>query len=67
MVQKCQFCKIKKVSTVFHFTCKCGLDKLCTECRLPENHQCTFDFKEEGKKNLSIQNPKIIALKINEI
>lgn len=67
MVQKCEFCKIKKVSPVFNFSCKCGLSFLCTECRMPETHQCNFDYKEEGKKLLTIKNPKIIGIKVNEI
>jgi len=67
MVQKCESCKIKKVSSLFLFSCKCGFTSLCAECRMPEKHNCTYDFKTEGRKLLSMQNPKIEGIKIDKI
>ncbi len=67
MVQKCEACKIKKISSVFSFNCKCGLKALCDQCRYPENHKCTYDYRKEGIKLLDKQNPKIIGVKVDKI
>jgi hypothetical protein len=34
---------------------------------MPEDHQCKFDFKEEGRKKLEKDNPNIIGIKLNKI
>lgn len=47
-------------------TCKC-LKHLCLQCRYPEDHGCTYDYKEEGKDMLRKQNPLIVADKIVKI
>ena len=67
MVLKCLYCKKRKISSLFSYDCKCGLDKLCQYCKMPEDHQCKFDFKEEGRKKLEKDNPNIIATKLNKI
>ena len=59
MVLKCEYCKIKKISTLFSFSCKCKLKNLCELCIYPENHSCNFDYKEEGRNMLNKINPKI--------
>lgn len=63
---RCNYCNTKKVG-VIPFTCKCGFENLCTKCRLPFDHSCTFDFKKEGKITLEKQLPLIIADKLNKI
>lgn len=67
MVQKCEFCKNKKVSTMFAFGCKCGLKLLCEKCRYPDEHKCTFDFRKEGKEQLEKTNPKVVEDKLDKI
>jgi hypothetical protein len=59
----CEHCRIKKVS-VYPYSCKCGYTNLCSLCRLAESHKCTFDYKMEGKKQISQLNPHIINQKI---
>lgn len=59
MVLKCEYCKVKKISTLFSFSCKCELKKLCEICKHPENHFCNFDYKNEGRIMLTKTNPKI--------
>ena len=66
MVQKCEYCKIKKVNTLLAFPCKCGLKYLCDLCRFPEEHKCTFDFKKEGIERLKKDNEKVIAEKVEK-
>jgi hypothetical protein len=49
------------------FNCKCEFKKLCSKCRLPETHECKFDYKKEGKEEILKQNPVIIADKLTKI
>ena len=42
--------------------CSCGLS-FCTLHRLPENHECTYDFKTHGKKTLQNKLPKVSSEK----
>jgi predicted nucleic acid binding AN1-type Zn finger protein len=46
--------------------CKCGI-KFCGKHRLPENHNCSFDFKEEGRRILMKNNPPIVPIKIIKV
>jgi hypothetical protein len=34
---------------------------------MPEDHRCTFDFKQDGRKQLEKANPVILADKFNKI
>ncbi len=67
MVLKCLFCKIRKISSIFSYSCRCGLKNLCQYCKMPEDHRCTFDFKQDGRKQLEKANPVILADKFNKI
>jgi hypothetical protein len=39
--------------------CRCDYI-FCGNCRYPEKHSCTFDFKTHGRKILEKQNQKIV-------
>ena len=67
MVSKCEHCKVKKVSITNSFPCKCGIKQLCNNCRLPEMHNCQFDFKTEWRKTLEKNNPLVKADKLEKI
>ena len=56
----------KKKITLLSFTCKCE-KVFCTEHRMPEEHQCTFDWQEHGKSIIAAKNPLVINSKITEI
>jgi hypothetical protein len=58
----CSICN-KKVG-LLSFTCKCGDKIFCTQHRMPELHNCLFDFKKEHKERLIKENPIIISDKI---
>jgi len=62
----CDFCKKKKVN-IIPYKCKCGIEKLCSKCRYPETHNCSYDFKTEGKILIEKNNPRIIANKIESL
>jgi hypothetical protein len=62
----CDFCQKKKVGIV-SFNCKCSFQNLCAKCRIPENHNCTFDYKKEGREQLIKHLPLIVHSKIDKI
>ena len=62
--KKCKECK--KKLTLLDYPCRCK-NFYCKIHRLPENHNCTFDFKTYGQDILSKKNPKIISEKIIKI
>lgn len=57
-------CK-KKLGTI-KFTCHCKLN-FCSKHRLPENHNCQFDYVSEGKKKLKENNPVVVKPKVIQI
>lgn len=46
---KCSVCN--KKANGLGIICKCGL-KFCMEHRMPEEHNCTFDFKTYYQKKI---------------
>ena len=61
---KCNKCS-KKIG-VLGFPCKCG-SSFCRSHRLPEDHDCDYDFKQEGIAKLAKANPIIQASKLDKI
>ena len=61
---KCSQCS-KKIG-VLGFPCKCG-GAYCRAHRLPEDHDCEHDFKQEAKAKLAKENPLIQASKLDKI
>lgn len=55
--------KIKRLSAITN-KCLCG-NIYCFKCRLPENHNCNYDFK--NKNNLEKKLVKVEFEKINKI
>ena len=63
----CSYCNKKKVS-LMPFTCKCNPEyKLCSKCRMPESHNCNYDFKTEQRKQLEKANPVVVGDKMEKI
>ena len=60
---RCSFKGCKKKLDLVPFECKCSL-KFCTEHRLPEAHNCTYNFKKNGREILKKNNPVVINQKI---
>jgi hypothetical protein len=50
---KCAFDGCKKKISLVDYACKCT-KVYCATHRAAETHSCTFDYKEEQKKNLRI-------------
>ena len=62
-MERCSACRRK---TAFVIKCKCE-KVVCIEHRDPEDHACQFDYKEEGKKRLVLENPVIKSPKLTPI
>lgn len=65
MMKKCKMCG-KSLRGLVFFGCKCCNENewFCNKHRLPEMHNCTFDFKELYKKQIEKENPHIIPKKL---
>jgi len=61
---KCFDCK-RKVGALGN-KCKCGFT-YCKNHRLPEDHECDYNFKQEGIARLAKQNPTVVASKVSMI
>eukprot|EP01026_Neomeris_dumetosa_P000519 TRINITY_DN10130_c0_g2_i1.p1 TRINITY_DN10130_c0_g2~~TRINITY_DN10130_c0_g2_i1.p1 ORF type:complete len:239 (-),score=36.90 TRINITY_DN10130_c0_g2_i1:735-1451(-) len=59
---RCYACD-KKVG-IQGMQCKCGFI-FCSRHRQPEDHNCDFDFKEQGRQNLARNNPQVTGSKMN--
>lgn len=55
-----------KRAGIMAYKCKCEYT-YCKKHRLPENHNCEFDFVKEGKQMLTKANPNIQNDKIERI
>jgi len=61
---KCNLCS-KKVG-ILGYKCKCE-STFCKSHRLPEDHDCDYDFKQASKAKLAKENPVVMASKISKI
>jgi hypothetical protein len=62
---RCSQCRRKLNITNAH-TCRCG-KHFCASHRYAETHNCTYDYKADGKKFLAQANPLVIATKLPKI
>ena len=60
---KCTKCK---KSTLILTECSCT-NHYCLKCRHPEDHECSFDFKQKGINELVKNNPIVVGEKISKI
>jgi len=66
MGTKCGYCRGK--IGIIKYECKCSSKlKFCIKCRLPESHECTYDFKNESKLLLEKQLVKVEHEKVIKI
>ena len=60
-------CKICGKSVgIFGFECRCK-NMYCTKHRIPELHECTYNFKQNGKQLLESTLIKVTKNKIENI
>ncbi|XP_052780578.1 AN1-type zinc finger protein 4-like [Mya arenaria] len=63
--KRCFVCA-KKTGLACSYTCRCG-NNFCASHRYAESHDCTFDYKTEGRKLLEQANPVVSAPKLPKI
>ena len=64
--KKCHNCKGKL--GIVNYECKCDeTHRFCSKCRLPESHNCDYDFKTDGKVILEKQLVKVEYDKVIKI
>ena len=63
--KKCEICR-SKIKSILPIPCKCS-KYYCNLHKSSWDHNCSFDYINEQKEKLKIQNQKIISNKINMI
>ena len=62
-MERCSLCKKKALCM---FTCTCRM-LFCGKCRVPEIHDCTFDYLAQHKEFLTERNPIVVPDKVEKI
>lgn len=65
IVPRCNVCN-KKTGLATTYTCRCG-GNFCAGHRYAETHNCTYDYKMEGRRLLEQANPMVAAPKLPKI
>lgn len=63
---RCFAADCNKKIKISDLSCRCG-HIFCGKHRLPETHNCSYDFKAKGKSILIENNPQIACVKIDKI
>lgn len=63
--KKCKKCG-KRLKLLFEFKCRCG-ELFCAFHRFHDQHDCSFNYREEAIKELKKMNPKIVHDKIGRL
>jgi len=67
MDSNCAYCQIKLNKTQLVFM-KCKCEKYyCNKHKIPEKHECTFDYKTAYQTKLAVNNKQIITEKLIKI
>lgn len=61
---RCFVCRKKINLTAIQ--CRCSYF-YCTEHRYPEQHECDFDFKKDGRDRIAKANPVVVGAKLQKI
>ncbi|XP_015793503.1 uncharacterized protein LOC107370040 [Tetranychus urticae] len=62
---RCFTCN-KKLGLATRYDCRCG-QMFCTQHRYSETHDCTHDYKSEGRRLIALNNPVVKASKLPKI
>jgi predicted nucleic acid binding AN1-type Zn finger protein len=61
---RCPQCRAKV--GLLGYPCRCGLT-FCSTHRYASEHNCTFDYKEDGREQIKKNNPVVVGEKIHKI
>ena len=56
-------CNICEKISVYNTKCRCGFH-VCVKHKFPEKHNCNYDYKLEGRKELKEKLPVVIGEKV---
>ncbi len=62
----CAFKNCNKKLKLTNFPCKCG-KKFCKYHIIPEDHKCSYDYKDENNKKKKIEELKCVSNKLEKI
>lgn len=62
---RCLKCR-KKIKSIMPLACKCK-NYYCNSHKVPQTHNCSFDYMKENRERLEKQNVKIIADKFESM
>ena len=65
-IGRCNFDGCTKKFGLMPFVCRCEKE-YCAKHRMPESHQCMYDYKTNGKTELLKHNNQVIHIKIEKI
>lgn len=65
-LNKCNYPDCNKKLKLTDIKCRCGF-KFCASHRYSDKHNCTFDYKNMGKIELTKQNPIVKFSKLEKI
>ncbi|XP_035211519.1 AN1-type zinc finger protein 6-like [Stegodyphus dumicola] len=63
--KRCSLCS-KKTGLATSYVCRCGKN-FCASHRYAEVHNCSYDYKTEGRRILQLNNPVVAASKLPKI
>lgn len=64
-IVRCAECR-KRIGVACRYQCRCG-KLFCSTHRYAETHNCSYDYKSEGRRQLQEANPLIVANKVDKI
>jgi predicted nucleic acid binding AN1-type Zn finger protein len=64
-MNKCSYEGCIKKLTLTTFACKCSF-KFCDKHRIPEDHNCSYNYKNNYSKQLEVSNKTVIANKLSD-
>lgn len=62
--RNCDLCK-KKLGLASSFACRCG-DTFCGTHRYSDRHDCPYDYKAQGRRELTKANPLLVEEKLEK-
>lgn len=62
---KCKACN-KRLGLASRYECRCG-SMFCSLHRYAEMHECTHDYRAEGRRVIAMNNPEVKAPKLPKI
>ena len=66
IISKCNVSNCRKKLKITDMPCRCNL-RFCNQHRYAEDHDCTFNYKNDYKIKLTKDNPRVEGMKIQPL